>query len=79
MRSCVGVDSHGLWVGKTVKQLTENPEVQEQMKARLEELKESELSKKGRDALDTMKNDKQTKKVSVVLSLKRSSWRRERR
>ena len=64
---------------KTVKQLTENPEVQEQMKARLEELKESELSKKGRDALDTMKNDKQTKKVSVVLFLKRSSWRRERR
>lgn len=62
-----------------MKQLTENPEVQEQMKARLEELKESELSKKGRDALDTMKNDKQTKKVSVVLFLKRSSWRRERR
>ena len=55
-----------------MKQLTENPEVQEQMKARLEELKESELSKKGRDALDTMKNDKQTKKVPVVSSLKRS-------
>ena len=66
------MDSHALGVGKTVKQLTENPEVQEQMKARLEELKESELSKKGRDALDTMKNDKQTKKVSVVSSLKRS-------
>lgn len=69
MLSCVGMERHGSWVGKTVKQLTENPEVQEQMKARLEELKESELSKKGRDALDTMKNDKQTKKVASVFFL----------
>ena len=49
--------------GKTVKQITDNPEMQQQMKARLEELKESELSKKGKDAFETVKNDKQTKKV----------------
>ena len=33
-------------IGDTVKQLTENTEVQEKMKEKLEELKESEISKK---------------------------------
>lgn len=49
-----------------MKQITDNPEMQEQMKARLEELKESELSKKGKDAFETVKNDKQTQKVCNV-------------
>lgn len=64
-----------------MKQITDNPEMQEQMKARLEELKESELSKKGMDAFETVKNDKQTQKVSTALSLRliHSLWRRERR
>ena len=63
MRSCVGCGGARSRQGKTVKQITDNPEMQQQMKARLEELKESELSKKGKDAFETVKNDKQTKKV----------------
>lgn len=64
-----------------MKQITDNPEMQEQMKARLEELKESELSKKGMDAFETVKNDKQTQKVCLFhsLCLIHSSWRKERR
>lgn len=64
-----------------MKQITDNPEMQEQMKARLEELKESELSKKGKDAFETVKNDKQTQKVSTALSLRliHSLWKKERR
>lgn len=55
--------------------------MQEQMKARLEELKESELSKKGKDAFETVKNDKQTQKVRTALSLRliHSLWKKERR
>ena len=55
--------------------------MQEQMKARLEELKESELSKKGKDAFETVKNDKQTQKVSTTRSLRliHSLWKKERR
>jgi hypothetical protein len=33
------------------------------MKEKLEEFKESEISKKGMSALDTFKNDEETKKV----------------
>lgn len=64
-----------------MKQITDNPEMQEQMKARLEELKESELSKKGKDAFETVKNDKQTQKVRTALSLRliHSLWKKERR
>ena len=63
-----------------MKQITDNPEMQEQMKARLEELKESELSKKGKDAFETVKNDKQTQKVcNADLCVIRSLWKRERR
>ena len=50
-------------IGDTVKQLTENTEVQEKMKEKLEELKESEISKKGKAAYDTVLNDESTKKV----------------
>lgn len=50
-------------IGDTVKQLTENTEVQEKMKEKLEELKESEISKKGKAAYDTVLNDENTKKV----------------
>ena len=35
------------------------------MKEKLEELKDSELSKKGKDAFETIKEDEQTKKVCV--------------
>ena len=38
---------------------------QEKMKEKLEELKDSELSKKGKDAFETIKEDEQTKKVCV--------------
>lgn len=50
-------------IGKGLKQITENPEVQEKMKKQLEELKESEISKKSLSAYETVKNDEQTKKV----------------
>ena len=43
--------------------LTENPEMQEKMKEKLEELKDSELSKKGKSAYETVVNDEATKKV----------------
>lgn len=46
-----------------MKQITENPEVQEKMKKQLEELKESEISKKGMSAFETVKNDEKTKEV----------------
>lgn len=52
-----------------MKQITDNPEMQEQMKARLEELKESELSKKGMDAFETVKNDKKTQKVRKWIAM----------
>lgn len=52
-------------IGNGLKQITENPEVQERMKNKLEELKESEISKKGMSAFDTVKNDEQTKKVGI--------------
>ena len=53
-------------IGDTVKQLTENTEVQEKMKEKLEELKESEISKKGKAAYDTVLNDESTKKVPLI-------------
>lgn len=53
-------------IGNTVKQLTENTEVQEKMKEKLEELKESEISKKGKAAYDTVLNDDSTKKVLLI-------------
>lgn len=53
-------------IGDTVKQLTENTEVQEKMKEKLEELKESEISKKGKAAYDTVLNDESTKKVCFI-------------
>ena len=53
-------------IGDTVKQLTENTEVQEKMKEKLEELKESETSKKGKAAYDTVLNDESTKKVCFI-------------
>ena len=43
--------------------------MQEQMKARLEELKESELSKKGMDAFETVKKDKKTQKVRKWIAM----------
>ena len=43
--------------------ITENPEMQEKMKEKLDELKDSELSKKGISAYETVVNDEQTKKV----------------
>ena len=43
MRSCVGRGGVRSRQGKTVKQITDNPEMQQQMKARLEELKESDV------------------------------------
>ena len=54
--------SHQTGENKT-KQLTENTEVQEKMKEKLEEVKESEISKKGKAAYDTVLNDESTKKV----------------
>lgn len=53
--------------------------MQEKMKERLEELKESELSKKGMSALETVKNDEHTKKVCVSVTIYDSLWRKERR
>lgn len=49
--------------------LTENPEMQEKMKEKLEELKDSELSKKGKNAYETVVNDESTKKVCEVLEI----------
>ena len=46
-----------------MKSITENPEMQEKMKEKLDELKDSELSKKGKSAYETVVNDEQTKKV----------------
>lgn len=51
------------FVGQTVMSITENPEMQEKMKEKLDELKDSELSKKGKSAYETVVNDEQTKKV----------------
>lgn len=48
-----------------MKQLTENTEAQEKMKEKLEELKESEISKKGKAAYDTVMQDESTKKVAA--------------
>ena len=45
--------------------ITENPEMQEKMKEKLDELKDSELSKKGKSAYETVVNDEQTKKVQI--------------
>ena len=63
--SSVGTKCGGEWVGKAVMSITDNPEAQEKMKEKLEELKDSELSKKGKDAFETIKEDEQTKKVCV--------------
>lgn len=63
--SSVGTKCRGEWVGKAVMSITDNPEAQEKMKEKLEELKDSELSKKGKDAFETIKEDEQTKKVCV--------------
>ena len=49
-----------------MKQLTENTEAQEKMKEKLEELKESEISKKGKAAYDTEMQDESTKKVAML-------------
>lgn len=57
------MESGSEWVGKAVMSITDNPEAQEKMKEKLEELKDSELSKKGKDAFETIKEDEQTKKV----------------
>ena len=46
--------------------ITDNPEAQEKMKEKLEELKESEISKKGKAAYDTVLNDDSTKKVLLI-------------
>ena len=68
------------YIGKTVQQLTENPEVQEKMKEKIEELKESEISKKSKAAYDTVVNDEKTKEVSCVfLLLIYSLWKKERK
>lgn len=79
MLNCVRLFYILLYIGKGLKQITENPEVQEKMKKQLEELKESEISKKGMSAFETVKNDEQTKKVLLQIMLEYSLWKKERR